>query len=387
MRSVLLLLLLGSFVARARADCESPQERISWARERMYASTTAKQLENLRSGLVMATRSCPETGDLWYYLSLVQEKLGKPDTYVLNKLKEYPPSSETKQRNPFAAPPVEKPKVSPYVRDKWALLVGIQEFTDSRIPGLQFAANDAIRLGEVLKGPAGRFAPDHVTVLTNKEATKTAILTALGEIRDRAKEDDLVVVFISSHGLSGESDVTGVSYVITADTDLSRPATRYATSLPMVELSDFSRMLKAQRFVLILDTCFGGGAIALSKTVVPLDSKPMDAFTGSLHGMETGLGRAVIAASTSTEQSFESPDRKDGYFTYFLLEALKQHNGLDNLKTVSAYVEKQVSNAVKQEVGKNQDPVFQFTEKGDEIVLGVDVSKQAAVVAPAPAAR
>ena len=374
---IALIFLLSTFAAgTALADCESKQERIAWARERMYPTATVEQLQQLALGLRMATNSCSDVAELWYYRSLVLAKLGKPDPYVVKKLKEFPPPEEIRQSNPLEAPPqLARHPLSPYVREKWALLIGIQEFQDKSIPGLQFAANDAIKLSEVLKGPAGRFDPTHVKVLTNKEANKTAILTALGDIRDQAKEDDLVFVYISSHGLSGDSDVTGVSYVITTDTDISRGATRYATSLPMVELSDFSRMLKAQRFVLVLDTCFGGGAITQSKAVVPLGSKPIDSFTGSLHGMESGSGRAVIAASRSTEQSWESIRFKNGYFTHFLIEALQQHDGLDNLKAVYSYVTKKVSDAVREDVHQNQNPVLDHTEKGDEIVLGVAVKK------------
>ena len=379
MRFTLLCLLSVAGAHNLFADCESKQERLSWARERMYPSATKDQLIDVRNGLLMATKdpACSDVGDFWYYLSLVQAKLGqREDAYVIKQLRRYPPSDESKRLNPLeTTAAAAKHPMSRYVRDKWALVIGIQDFKDKDIPKLQFAANDAIKLGEVLKGPAGRFDPTHVTVLTDTQATKTAILTALGEIRERAQEGDLVLVYISSHGLSGESDVTGVSFVITADTEISTGAKRYATSLPMVELSDFSRMLKAQRFVLILDTCFGGGAIAQSKTVVPLDKKPIDSFTGSLHGMESGSGRAVIAASSSNERSWESPGFKNGYFTHFLIEALERNKGTDNLKTVFSYVRQKVSDKVQEDVHQNQTPVLDHTEKGDEIILGVEVNK------------
>ena len=142
-------------------------------------------------------------------------------------------------------------------------------------------------LGPVPKGPSGRFRPDdeHVKVLIGAAATRY-ILTALGDIRARAAEDDLVFLYISSHGLPGRDDPTGVSYVVTYDVDRSSPGRLYATALPMVELRDFSRMLKAGRFVLMLDTCFGGGATE-SKSLVAI--KPIEELTIALQGVRTAL--------------------------------------------------------------------------------------------------
>ncbi len=379
MRLIILFGLIVISTCQLVADDCNADARLSWARERMYPSATKAQLQQLLNWLIISSNSCSNNGDLFYYRSLVASKLGKrPDPSVKRRLEEYPPSDAARQFNPLEAPaPSQKRAPSPYVRQKWALLVGIQSFSDQNISPLHYAANDAVKLAEVLKGP-GKFDPSHITLLTNSQATTTAIKTALGDIRARANEDDLVLVYISSHGLSGEYDATGVSFVITADTNISdvdHPGTRYATSLPMVELSDFSRMLKAQRFVLILDTCFGGGAIASSKTIVPLDTKPIDSFTGSLHGMESGSGRAVMAASSSTEKSWESQGFANGYFTHFLIEALQRHNGNDSINEIYAYVREKVSDAVEKDMHQRQTPVLDHTERGDEIILGVDVAK------------
>lgn len=383
-----LLLSIGALSAAA-CDSWEQQERLAWVRDRMYPSATKTQLEKVQSWLITSTRSCPEAGDLWYYRGLVEQRLtGKASPMIAKRLEEYPSEAQQKGLDPFASGPVTpKQKLSPYVRDKWALLVGVEEFKDPRIPSLHYSTNDAKQLAALLTGPAGRFDPSHVKVLTDKNATKSEIMTALGDIRAVAQEDDLVLVYISSHGYPGNEDPTGISFVVTHDTDLSRPGTLFATSLPMVELSDFSRRLKSQRFVLILDTCFGGGAVEYSKTIKPIDSKPIDAFSGALHGMETGSGRAIIAASQSTEQSYESPDRKNGYFTYFLIAALKQDKGLDNLRTVYSYTQRNVADAVKNETGHNQTPVLDYTENGDQIVLGVELPKRSAATVLRPSKR
>lgn len=372
-RLVLTLLVAASL--GGAATCESPAERLAWARERIYPGASDAQLKRVRTWVQAAVHSCDDNGDLWYLRSLLAKKLdGKVDTFAEEQLKDHPSELQANGWNPFdPAQAPAKPRTSPYVRNKWALVVGIQKFQDNSVPTLSHSVNDAKRVAEALSGPQGRFDPAHVKVLTDEAATKTNILLGLGEIRSQAKEDDLVVVYLSSHGLPGDDDPTGVSFVVTYDTNVANGATRYATSLPMVELSEFSRRLRAQRFVLILDTCFGGGAVGpdKAKRIVPLDaSSRIDQFTGSLHAMKSGSGRAILAASRSSEASYES-SRGNGYFTWFLLDALAQHDGLDDLKTVYEATRVKVSDAVKQELGHNQNPVMDFTESGDGIVLGV----------------
>src|SRR5258708_24198048 len=103
MRSAILFLLPLAFAETVSADCASKQERLAWARERMYPTATVDQLKHVRDGLQMATKSdCSDVGDFWYYLSLVQAKLnGKPDPLVMKRLGEYPASEDSRRLNPL----------------------------------------------------------------------------------------------------------------------------------------------------------------------------------------------------------------------------------------------------------------------------------------------
>lgn len=58
----------------------------------------------------------------------------------------------------------------------------------------------------------------------------------------QCRQDDLVVVFLSSHGSPREKDTAwGVNYVITSDTDVKDADSLFATAMPMVELADVVR--------------------------------------------------------------------------------------------------------------------------------------------------
>src|SRR5215470_3589750 len=133
------------------------------------------------------------------------------------------------------------------VADKWALIIGISEFADSSL-NLKYPAKDARDLYDYLVGD-GHFAKDHVKLLVNEKATREQILSAVGDkwLPKVVNPDDLVVVFISSHGSPSDTNVGNVSYIIAQDTDKSN---LYGTGVAMQDLSDiFKTRIKSDRLV------------------------------------------------------------------------------------------------------------------------------------------
>src|SRR5579883_2180628 len=128
----------------------------------------------------------------------------------------------------------EKPDVNRPVRDKWALVIGISEFANKKL-NLQYPAKDARDFATYLTNEAG-FAPDHVKLLTNQDATEKRILSELGNkwLPHVANPDDLVVLFISTHGSGAELDVGGQNYLLAYDTDVDD---LYSTAIPMQKLA------------------------------------------------------------------------------------------------------------------------------------------------------
>ncbi|HND08207.1 MAG TPA: caspase family protein, partial [Candidatus Obscuribacter sp.] len=146
------------------------------------------------------------------------------------------------------------------IKDKWAVVVGISEFADKKI-NLRYPAKDATDFYNFLVSDGG-FKKDHVRLLVNEKATRSNILSTIGDrwLPRLAHPDDLVVVYISSHGSPADLDVGGVNYVVAHDTDTE---SLYATGLP---LQDLMRIIKARvhcdRVVMILDACHSGAASA-----------------------------------------------------------------------------------------------------------------------------
>src|SRR5437762_965193 len=150
------------------------------------------------------------------------------------------------------------------VGDKWAIVIGVSKFQNPGINSLQYAAKDAGDFADYLVREAN-FAPDHVKLLTNEQATQKAIMSELGSkwLPRVAAPDDLVVLFISSHGSGEEMDVQGVNYIVAHDSD---PEDLYTTAIDMQDLaSTISRRVHAKRLVVFLDCCHSGAANAGAK--------------------------------------------------------------------------------------------------------------------------
>ena len=233
----------------------------------------------------------------------------------------------------------------------------------------------------------GRFKPSNVHVLADSEVTTRRLKEELNWLARMAQEDDLVVISVATHGTSRRDDTAEVNYIVTSDTELQPQDSLFATAMAMVELSDIVRTLfKARRTVIFLDTCHSGAATGSMKERATglADSSPSAA---TLERIRQGVGRAILASSQEDQVSYEGPPFQNGYFTHFLLEALRQNNGMDTIEQVYSYVKDQLPKAVAARNGpkrgislKNepvatskqlaQTPVLSTSELGAGIVLG-----------------
>jgi uncharacterized caspase-like protein len=364
-------LLFFGLQANCWAACgDTEQDRIVWARERMNPNARKDQTELVYQWLVNATRSCSQSGDLWYYRGLAGRKLGNQSDsdYAFRKAEENGSKAKSEDFDPFKIVSRPTPSGPHQIHDKWALIVGVGTFEKSD-DFLQFSVKDAKDLGAFLVRTAN-FKQDHVKILVDEQAKTGAIREAFGEIRTKAKPEDLVLIYFSSHGQPRNLDPTGLSYVLTYDTDTSTQARLYATGLQMVELAELGRWVLAQDYVLLLDTCFSGAAQpGVSGKLIPAGSNGLD----PLQGLQGSGNRVVISASRADEHSYEDKESKHGYFTRFLLEALKSNGVPPDLSSVYGYLNEHITTEVARLDGRSQHPVMQAFGQGNEIVLSAPV--------------
>ncbi len=190
-----------------------------------------------------------------------------------------------------------------------AVIIGISDYADDRIPDLRFAHRDALAFAEYLKSPAGgAFKNEQVALLTNEQATAGKVIAALTWLIAESKPNDRALLYFSGHG-----DVELVTkfqrgYLLCHDS----PGTTYTAggSLPVGFLDDVVATLSEAgvQVTVISDACRSGklagtanggtrattAALAqkLANEIKILSCQP-DEF--SIEGEEWGGGRGVFS--------------------------------------------------------------------------------------------
>ncbi|MFA7340462.1 MAG: caspase family protein [Candidatus Obscuribacterales bacterium] len=246
------------------------------------------------------------------------------------------------------------------IRDKWAVVIGIDKFKDKRIPSLQYSSKDARDFADFLV-KEGNFAPDHVLLLTNEEATENAIQRAVGDdwLPRRVLEDDVVLVFASTHGSPKEMDVAGENFLVTYDTDVDN---LFSSAIELQDLATtIRRRTMCDRVIVLLDACNSGAAEVGGKGL--LRSKNFE--VGSI----AGEGTIVISSSKASERSWESKRYQNGVFTHNLMSALKCKGAQTRLSDAYEMLRDLVAQEVQFDRRVPQNPEMKMRWNGSELAM------------------
>lgn len=259
------------------------------------------------------------------------------------------------------------------VKDKWALVIGISKFANPKY-NLDFASKDARDFYDFLVNEAN-FRKDHVLLLLDEKATRANIMSAFGDnfLPAVSQENDLVVVYISTHGTPAKRDKGGQSYIVAHDTDT---ASLYATGVNMDELYKRIRTgVKTDRALIVMDTCFSGAGVPGAKALNVADN--FDA-----QEVAQGCGHLVITSSSPNERSWESKISNNSVFTKYLLEALRQNNKKVDVRSAFRDVQKKVSWEVQSAFGERQTPQLGGEWEGKELILAIPPIEPRALLNP-----
>lgn len=241
------------------------------------------------------------------------------------------------------------------------MIIGIHKFSDPSIPELTYAAKDAEDFRNYLITKAN-FAPDHILLLQDEKASKNNIMDAVGDgwLPQRVAKDDLVVIFISTHGTP--TDDAGENFIAAADTKLDK---LYSSGIRLQDLPrEVTRQTGCDRLVMLLDACHSGavetGAKGIVRTAGNIDVNSL-----------VGTGQVVISSSQKNEKSWESKRNKNSVFTACLIDAL-QHKGPET-KLIEAYnyLKDHVEQEVRFDRKRSQTPDIKSLWQGEPLTLAI----------------
>ena len=203
---------------------------------------------------------------------------------------------------------------------RYAVVVGISDYKDPRIPDLKYADADAQAFYDFITSPiGGNFNKENVLLLKNELATLKNVKLAITNFLKKAIDTDFVVIFMACHGES-EPDRPNNIYLLMHDSELDSLS---ATAYHMENVNtDMKRYISAKRLIFFADACHSAGLTEGSVGTRGF-SNTVNIALSELKSTREGWG--IVSASRAGEVSMESSQWGGGHgaFTHYLLEGMK----------------------------------------------------------------
>jgi len=244
-----------------------------------------------------------------------------------------------------------------------ALVIGINDYKDPKIPDLETALNDAQAITVLLRERYGF----KVNLLLNQKATKKTIYRALRKLAESTKPNDSVLIYYAGHGDLDRTYDDG--WWIPADAKGGDPI----TYLDNVQVQKAMRSMKARHVLLISDSCYSGTLFGQARAMPPVID---DKYYLNLYNEKSRWGM------TSGNKTPVSDVGTDGHsvFAYQLIKALRK-NEKPYISTQEIYTQ------IAPIVGNNSEqtplcrPIRNTGDQGGEFVFvasgGAVVEEQA----------
>jgi WD40 repeat protein len=223
----------------------------------------------------------------------------------------------------------------------FVLAAGVNDYRDAQIQHLDFAANNARRVVETFQQAT---SGTDATLLLDEYATRPMWTVIAADYADRLRKeatpDDLLVFFLSGHGVRDEQ--TDGYYFVTANARfVDLKSRQFAECMSFGDFAAFADV--PCRKLAILDTCHSG---AVQQPLRQQDLK------SAIRALQDDVV-FTMTASDGSQEAAEDRGRQLGRFTARLVEALQgaadeaahggDANGLVSLREASSYVRASVA--------------------------------------------
>jgi uncharacterized caspase-like protein len=289
----------------------------------------------------------------------------------------------------------------------YAIVGGVSEYVDGRLT-LLYSAKDAEDFARALEIGATKFLGSdkvHIRLLTTAgqdsgkvltgldssvlDATKENFRKVFAEVALKAKQNDLLVVYLSGHGLAlklnqnlGQPGGDAYLYLTreaytTEPSALAEEKIRGVTSVSGDELVRWLREIAAQSKALVLDTCAAGAA---AESLIARRDEPVDMIKiRAVDHLKDTTGFFILMGSAGDKVSYEATPYRQGLLTYSLLEALKgarlHDGGYANVGQLFGYAQDRVP-LIARNLGLSQQPRFLAPDVGSPFDVGLYTAEE-----------
>ena len=229
----------------------------------------------------------------------------------------------------------------PELSNRWAVIVGISKYKDINIRDLNYADKDAYSFYNSLIKKC-RFKKEQIKILQNENATYENIRRSIsGWLFNNAQKNDKIIIFFSGHGYrdidnNNDEDDGFDEFLVPFDYQ----SDDISSAIRDDEFAYWINGLKTENILLVLDSCFSGGAAKakgiINENINIKGEVKVDNFANDIFGEVPRVGVSLLGASKADQISFEESKLKMGIFTYFLIDSMdkKSDMNLDNKITI-----------------------------------------------------
>lgn len=287
------------------------------------------------------------------------------------------PTAVTAQRDRGLAVSGQQVRVLPRNAKRYAVVIGVDQYADTQITTLGGASNDAKSLANALIQYAG-FPGEQVTLLASdqpaeRQPTRGNILRRLSNMAAVVPPDGLLLLSFAGHGI----ERGGQAFLLPSDAQVSNDVELLEqTAIDVTQIKERIKKIGVTQVLLILDAC-RNDPVGRANADNPLTTAYTRGFNFDVRNHEVQAFVTLYATEVG-HRAYEYKEKKQGYFTWILVEALRggaaNEKGEVTLANLVKYLQERVPKRVLQDLGpgKDQKP-FAVIEgyRAEELVISV----------------
>lgn len=187
------------------------------------------------------------------------------------------------------------------IKRKLGIVIGTNEYSDSKIPNLRFAEKDAKDIKDLLYSNICGF--DKVEESINE--TRTQTFCKIDQLLKKTENKDLLLIYFSGHGEPDPQHDLCLLFNNTRLDSLLPTSLNYSMIRKSIDAS------RCKTVIVILDCCYSGAAGIKGNNLKEILAR------------SSGSGTVILSSSSEFDIAKEDEQLEHGVFTHYLIEGLK----------------------------------------------------------------
>lgn len=213
------------------------------------------------------------------------------------------------------------PALLPAEPQKWALLVGIDQYESKDISSLAYASHDVTAFADALTDAliAG-FPNENVFLMTNSSTDRDRpkavnIILRLDGLAQVIEPEDTFVFYFAGHAITSN----GEPYLFGIDTEPTTEETIQQTAIPLKRLQQRLGKIKARHLLFICDSCRNDPQKGRGDKDNLLREEQVRGLMVMPRRVSPEIPRvmATLFACSLDERAYEWPEKSHGVFSYY----------------------------------------------------------------------